>query len=566
MGVGAKNIVGRIAASLGAISEIEVKFESCADVPYGGVLFALPALLSNGLLEKTKEYFKLPEGYYRLQSIFLLLAFMALTRLKSIESLRYCAPGEWGKILGLDRIPEVRTLRKKVKILSTEGQPTKWSSELCNNWMNANPESSGILYIDGHVRVYHGNQTKLPRHYVARERLCLRATTDYWVNAMDGQPFFMLTKAVDPGLIKVIRNEIIPRLKKEVPNQPSLKELEENKYIHRFTIVYDREGYSPVFFQEMKEERIACLTYHKHPQENWLEEEFASYPVKLISGEIVKMKLAERGTYLSKKIWVREIRKLTESGHQTSILSTDYCSELAPIAGAMFARWSQENFFKYMREHFNLDRVIDYNTEYISGTTKVINPEYRKLDSKVRSKTAILNRKLAKFGAINFEEKIEPKKVEKYQIKKSELQEEITFMQKEIELIKKKRKDASKHITADELPNEEQFKCLNTQSKYFIDTIKMISYRAETAMAAILQEKMSRVEDSRSLLRSIYKSEVDIIPDKNEGTLNVNLHYLANKSNDKALQYLCDELNATTAVFPGSELRLVYRLGPLQNP
>ena len=147
---------------------------------------------------------------YALPSIFLLLAFMALARLKSLESLRYCAPGEWGKVLGLDRVPEVRTLRAKLHVLSTSGQPEQWSAELCRQWMEADPEATGVFYVDGHVRVYHGAQTKLPRRYVSRQRLCLRGTTDYWVNALDAQPFFVVTKTVDPGLVQVIANDIVP--------------------------------------------------------------------------------------------------------------------------------------------------------------------------------------------------------------------------------------------------------------------------------------------------------------------------------------------------------------------
>ena len=68
-----------------------------------------------------------------------------------------------------------------------DGQPVRqWSSTLAREWMEGEPESAGTLYIDGHVRVYHGSLTQLPRRYVARQRLCLRGTTDYWVNAMDG--------------------------------------------------------------------------------------------------------------------------------------------------------------------------------------------------------------------------------------------------------------------------------------------------------------------------------------------------------------------------------------------
>ncbi len=127
------------------------------------------------------------EGFYPLESIFLLLALIALARIPSLEALRYVAPGEWGKLMGLDRIPEVRTLRQKItQLCSEQGLAERWSNALAKQWMAQEPECAGVFYADGHVRVYHGKLTDLPRRYIARERLCLRGTTDYWVNAMDG--------------------------------------------------------------------------------------------------------------------------------------------------------------------------------------------------------------------------------------------------------------------------------------------------------------------------------------------------------------------------------------------
>jgi hypothetical protein len=76
----------------------------------------------SGLLRHAGKYFRLPKGFYGLNTIFLLLAFMAFARLKSIEALRYYAPGEWGKLLGVDRAPEVRTLRLKLKHLADQQQ------------------------------------------------------------------------------------------------------------------------------------------------------------------------------------------------------------------------------------------------------------------------------------------------------------------------------------------------------------------------------------------------------------------------------------------------------------
>ncbi|MGR8997895.1 MAG: putative transposase, partial [Gammaproteobacteria bacterium] len=414
MGVGAQDVMGRVAASIGDLESVTPEFQPVVDVPNGGVLFALPALLAMGLLKYTEQFFKLPKGYYGLDSLFLLLAFMALTRLKSIEALRYWAPGEWGKLLGLDRIPEARTLRNKVQLLSHDKTQVKgWSAELCSYWMESAPEQAGVLYIDGHVRVYNGHQTRLPKHHVARQKLCLRATTDYWVNAMDGQPFMVVNKAVDPGLIKVIENDILPELSARVPAQAERTTAATQPYPHKFTLVFDREGYSPAFMARMKARQVAVLTYHKYPGDDWLETEFSEHRLTLPTGEVTPVKLAERGVCLSNKLWVREIRKLTERGHQTSILATDYQSGLALIGASMFARWSQENYFKYMREHYSLDKLADYSLETITEPTQVVNPAYRDLDGQVKSKQGKLNRMLASFGAMNFagtldDEKLDP--------------------------------------------------------------------------------------------------------------------------------------------------------------
>lgn len=560
IGMGATNTAGRLLASVFKSGPQDPTFCSCLDVPNGGVLFGLPGLLSMGLLRHTEKYFQLPDGYYRLDSIFLLLAFMALARIKTIEDLRYCSPGEWGKLLGLDRIPEAKTLREKVHLLVENDQASQWGGELSLDWMGMFPESSGVLYIDGHVRVYNGSKTELPRHYVARQKLCLRATTDYWVGAMDGQPFFMVNKAVDPGLLTVLTEEIVPRLEHDIPCQPSLFELAEEKYLTRFTMVFDREGYSPDFMLKMRERRIACLTYRKYSGEDWPEMEFLEQRVSLAAGHRVTMKLAERGTFLGGKIWVREIRKLTESGHQTSIISTDYTRELTASAAAMFARWSQENFFKYMRENYNMDRLVDYSLEEIPETTEVVNPKYREADGKVRKLAAQLTRKRCKCNELILRDDIEPKKVEKYETKKQALLEEVESMAQNLVELKKHRKATPKHVKLSDLPKEDRFKMLGMKSKFFIDVIKLVAYRAETAMVNIARQTMRHQDEARSLLRSLYATDADILPDYESGKLTVRLHQPANNCSAIVIDDICRELNATNTEFPGTNLRLVYEL------
>ena len=218
------------------------------------------------------------------------------------------------------------------------------------------------------------------------------------------------------------------------------RRLAEDPRAHWFTVVFDREGYSPELFAQLWEKRIAILTYHKFPQQDWRQEEFAPHSVQLTGGETVTMQLAERGTQLSNKLWLREIRKCTVSGHQTSLLTTNFRAPMATLAGSLFARWSQENFFRYMREHYGLDHLIEYGTEPIPDAISVVNPAWRKLDSQIRSQTGQRHRLMAQFGALALSEDPTESELQRFQQRKGHLQEEIQVLDREIDTLKQQRK------------------------------------------------------------------------------------------------------------------------------
>jgi hypothetical protein len=127
--------------------------------------------------------------------------------------------------------------------------------------------------------------------------------------------------------------------------------------------------------------------------------------------------------------------------------------------------------------------------------------------------------------------------------------------------VKIQRKAAPRHILAAELPEDQRFSQSSTNTKELVDTIKMIAYRAETAMAHVVREQMARLDDARALLRQIYCTEADLLPNYQEGLLTVRLHHMANRSNDATIAHLCDNLNETMTMFPGTNLRLVYKIG-----
>jgi prepilin-type processing-associated H-X9-DG protein len=557
----------RTLAAFGLLHIAETRFENCKDVTNGGVLTALPALYVNGLYHEIENCFTEFSGYYSVTHILTLLAFMSLCRIKTVEKLRWQPPGELGKLQGLDRIPEVRCLRNKLSELSNNGAAEKWGEYLTRKWMDDAPGLAGVLYVDGHVRLYSGKE-RLPKQYVSRERLCLKGVMDFWVNDMLGQPFFVVKTTVNPGMLQVLRESIVPRLLKEVPNQPTKEMLEGNPYLHRFIIVFDREGYSPEFFKEMWQEyRIACMTYHKYPGEDWVKPEFGDVSVKLVNGENANMKLAERGTMIGSgknKLWVREVRKLTKSGHQTSIVSTAYSLCNMIIAVLMFARWCQENFFNYMMQHYAIDLLSDYLKEKVPDTEMVISPEWRRLEKKINSMNGKLKARKNIFADLTLHPAMENNSIKyrKWEKTKIELVEEITVLEGELAQQKIKRKSVEKHIKVIDLSEKESFQALSSSKKHLVDTIKMISYRAETAMANIIRKECGTLEQARALIRDVVTSEADLIPDKQAKTLTVRLHNLSTRAMDKKLDQLLSVLNAAEIKYPCTDLTLLYeRLG-----
>lgn len=561
----------RISAAFGIGDGAIIRFEPCLDVPKGGVLCAIPALLGNGLLHGAESLLGKLSGYYRTLHILLLLAFMSLCRIKTVEQLRGHSPGEFGKLLGLDRVPEVRCLREKLDQLSLDDSAKQWSAHLSRQWMQADPEAAGTLYVDGHVRVYHGGQTKLPRKYVSRDRLCLRGISDYWVNDAVGRPFFVVEKTVDPGMLKTLESDIIPRLLREVPNQPGPEELSKDPFLSRFILVFDREGYSPGFFKRMWETyRVSCITYHKFPDDEWPEEWFVKQDVTMPQGEKVTLRLAEMGSLVGSgkdAVWMREVRKLTDSCHQTSLISTAYAIPHIHLAARMFSRWCQENFFGYMMHHFAIDLLAEYGIEDLPANKKVVNPAWRALNKQRNSLQNKLRYRQARFAEMTIHPKAKEntKRYQGWVQKKANLFEEIQHVEHKLSELKAEIKATPHYITWEELEEIDTFQQLVPGRKRLLDTIKMIAYRAETAMTGLLTGPTVDTPAARRLLQDLFVTEADIFPDAENKVLRIQVHGASRPAANRSIRSLFAKLNEAEIIYPGTDMRLIYHLGVIDG-
>lgn len=548
----------RMAAAIGMADGIATRFEPCVDVQMGGLLAGLPALCANGLLGGLDKYLSLPRGgIYSVMHLLIVTGFMGLGRIRRPEGLRHVPPGELGKVSGLDRVPEVRTLRCKIRQMAQNSDLEEWRTDLLRSWMADDPDEAGYLYMDGHVRVYHGKEANLSRRYVARQKLCLRGTTDYWINDAIGRPFFVVYKPVTEGLGATLVDDVLPRVMDVVPGQPTEAELAADPLLHRFVVVFDREGSTHSLLSKLWSRRVAAITYRKAVDDAWPESEFAEFEVPVPGGGTTRMKLASRESTIDadkQSLPVLEVRRLTRTGHQTSIVTTARTLSAPVVAGRMFARWCQENFFKYLKEHFDLDGLVEYGAEELPGTAQVVNPAWRHLDTEIKNKRRKIKDLHAAMGrtAIENDGKVLHLQAERL--------EEIQLLQTDIDQMKRTRRQTPRKVAISTLPESDRPTRLRPLCKMLTDTIKMIAYRAETALVALLRPHLAKEDEARALIRELFVSAADLHPDDKEKTLTVKIHRMACPAHDKAISALLSELTNMAFIHPETGTRMIYEL------
>lgn len=523
------------------------------------MLLALPALLSQGLLKATQVYQSLSNGYYGMVHILLLLAYMNLWRIRNPEQLKQCAPGELGKVMGLDRVPEAKCLRGKISQIVSQNKADQWQQQLAGEWIQE--QACAFFYVDGHVRIYHGYEAHLSKTFVSRQKLCLAGTTEYWINDVQGMPFISIISELNDHLTKVIRHQIVPQLIDLTTSAELEAQLQNNPLLPRFTLIFDRAGYDLSLFQQLWEDhRIAIITYRKNVHEVWDAQCFKPQEVKVIQQQ-VKMQLCERPVQAG-KLCMREIRKLSDDGHQTSIITTHPLLSLSQIAAQMFSRWSQENFFQYMIYNFDFDKMLQYGTQPLAENLQVVNPQYSRLCYQIKKnkeKQGRLQAKLYQVIEKNSDEPLET--IGKLISEQSKLNEQIENYKTQLEQLMEQRKKTPAKIAIKQMPGNQQYNALKMESKLFINTIRMIAYRSETALLNLIKPYYSNSDDDgRMLLKQIFAAPASIEPDYTNGKLHITLHGLSTPRYNKALEQLCIELNNTQTEYPETKLVLNYKV------
>ena len=537
----------RLFACFGLLDDAAPIFREGAAVPGAGVLLALPALLGTGVLAAARRvYGSIGPAFYGLRTTIVTLLLMALLRVKRPEALKERSPSDLGRVLGLDRAPEVKTLRRKLSRLALAARAADFGRLLGERRATARGEALGFLYVDGHVRVYHGKR-RLPKAHVTRLRLSLPATTDYWVNDQVGDPLLVVTAEANDHLVRMLPTVLV--------------EVRALVGERRVTVAFDRGGWSPKLFAQILAGNFDLLTYRKGRGPRIPRRCFREH-VATLDGREVRYALADQGVRLRNGLRLRQVTRLQDD-HQTPILTSRRDLPAVQVAYRMFERWRQENFFKYLRDEYALDALVDYRAQAADPTREVPNPAWAAVDAqvqKLRAEVRALQETLGGEVLANIER--QRPTMRGFKIAHGHLNQQIWDKVRRLLELEKRRARVPHRVPVEQTVGGEQVVKLATERKLLTNLLKMVAYQAESDLVRALAPHYRRTDDEgRTLLQTALAAAADIAVTDTE--LRVTLRPLSSAHRGRAIAALCRDLNATATVFPGTRLRLRYAVDGL---
>ncbi len=536
----------RGAARAGVLEEAPPVFTQGRELPLLGLLLTLPALAEAGLLEAAQTvYGKLNNGFYGLRSVLLMLVFLAFLREPRAEGATRIVPQALGRVLALDRAPEVKTIRRRLRELADRGLGSEFVKALAQYHAKARSAAMGILYVDGHTRVYSGKR-RVSKTHITRLRTAGPATEENWVCDGAGEPVLVVMQKPGQSLVKELKALL-----------PDMRELVGDR---RVTICFDRGGWSPELFWDLQQANFHFLTYRK----GGISKEPASSFVSVghrearkeyeLTDRKVRLKLPRaKGrprTFLVRQVTVRK------DDHQIQILTSRFDLEAVEVVYRMFSRWREENYFRYGRTHFALDALDSYRVHDDDPERSVPNPAKAKLRRKLRRARLRLTEAEAAYGqAAEGNPEARRPTMRGFKIANADLGQQLLAARENVRVLEAQMQDTPSRLPLKEVAPGTQL--LDAESKLVTHGVRMSVYNAESALARLLAPNYRQAEDEgRALLREAFKTSgtLEVVGDG----LEIRLNHLSAPRRTRALAALCDQLNQTETRYPGTDLVLRY--------
>jgi hypothetical protein len=550
----------RALARWGLLAEgAEPVFTAGARYPLAGLLLALPALEGTGLLNAAREvYGRLKGGFYGMGATLLTLVFLALAGEPRAEGATRVPPAALGRVLGLDRAPEVKTIRRKLAELAAADKAADLIMALARRHAAARPDALGFLHIDGHARVYYGTRIVQKTH-VARLKFPAPATMETWVTSQDGDPVFMVVAEPSDSLAGELRR-LLPQLRQVVGQD------------RRVTVCFDRGGWSPALFADITAAGFDLLTWRKGPAPDVPADAFTAITCADDRGREHGYHLADttitltisEGPRKGQTVSLRQVtRRVPARGGTRQIHALTSRTDLAAgeVCWRLTSRWREENYFRYARTHFALDALDSHAATPDDPGRLVPDPAKKAAAAQVRHAeilaAAAQAQRDASLAALRNPAPGQPVTITNQMINALDAPVEAAYR----ELGKA---DTAAAATPSRVPLgtlAPDMMRLEAEVKQITHAIRMTACNAETALARALDGRYARAGDEAyALIREALTTSGDICP--GPGQLLIRLDPLTAPRRTQALAALCDQLNQTASRYPGTDLVLHYEVKP----
>ncbi|MBI4302732.1 MAG: hypothetical protein HY665_00120 [Chloroflexi bacterium] len=506
---------------------------------YLGAALYYPALQALGLLKAAASCFRLPgAAYFGVRATMLTLFFLSLFSKTTLEAAKHLRRWDFGPLVGADCAPVVKTLRRKLGDLIKQGQATRFGALLARRWVEQGVIATAYLYVDGHVKAYTGKR-KLAECWNAQRRMPLPGLLSYFVNDQQGRPLLFVTEEANASLSQAMPR-VVAAIREVVGERP-------------FTMIFDRGGYDGKLFAWLQGERIDFITYQRGepvlPVERFQRRECR------FEGRRVRLWLAEDQVAVGQSGPWRRIVVRTKDGHQTPIITSLTRPASAKVACLIFARWRQENFFKYSREHHGLDQLLGYAWAEADGARLVPNPERKQVERELKAKRQELSSQKAEMGQALLDEPRWGRTAHGIKVAQRGTVGQLRALEQEIARLRERRAELPKHVPlADASPQA----VLRLEQKAIIDRIKMTAYNAEEWLLDLLVRHYPNPHDVRALLRSFVHLAGDIRTTPAGIVITLDAPDLP--LHRRALCGLCSDLNQLGATFPGTDRPVTYEV------
>jgi len=539
-------------------------FTPGARYPLAGLLLALPALAGTGLLDCARAtYGRLRNGFYGLEVMLILLVFLALLREPRAEGATRVSPAALGRVLGLDRAPEVKTIRRKLGELAAIGRADQLIMALARHHAAARPQALGFLYVDGHARAYFGTRDVQKMH-VARLKFPGPATEETWVTDAGGDPVFMVVAEPSQSLAGQLR-ALLPNLRQVVGEG------------RRVTVCFDRGGWSPALFADITVAGFDLLTYRKGPAPDLPAAAFTKLTCTDDRGRAHEYQLADttvaleiaEGPRKGQTVSLRQVTRRVPGRHgtfrQVHTLTSRADLPAGEVCWRMSSRWREENYFRYARTHFALDALDSYAAVPDDPDRLVPSPAKKAAAARVRRAETAAGAAEASRDASLLELRSpapgQAMLVTNQQVNK--LNAPVQAAHDELQAAEAAAAATPARVRLGDLAPD--MVRLDAETKQITHAIRMAAYNTETILARALDGHYARARDEAyALIREALATSGDIHP--RPGQLLIRLDPLTAPRRTQALAALCDQLNQAGCTYPGTGLAIRYEVKPHPGP